>query len=57
MPSSNPTETNGSAGQPGSPRPPAAGEIDLKALAEKIYKLLQEEARLERERLGCRRTS
>jgi hypothetical protein len=33
-------------------RPPAGGEVDLKALAEKIYKLLKEEARLERERLG-----
>jgi hypothetical protein len=27
-------------------------EIDLQALAEKIYRLLKEEARLERERLG-----
>jgi hypothetical protein len=29
-------------------------EIDLQALAEKIYRLLKEEARLERERLGRR---
>jgi hypothetical protein len=27
-------------------------KIDLKALAEKVYQLLKEEARLERERLG-----
>jgi hypothetical protein len=33
-------------------RQPNEGEIDLKALAQKIYKLLREEARLERERLG-----
>ncbi|MBI1878880.1 MAG: hypothetical protein HYR94_11805 [Chloroflexi bacterium] len=52
MPSSNATEANGPAGQ----TQPAAGEIDLKALAEKIYKLLKEEARLERERLGRLRT-
>ena len=36
---------------------PAAGaspasKVDLKALAEKIYQLLKEEARIERERLG-----
>jgi hypothetical protein len=31
---------------------PAQGEIDLRALAEKLYQLLKEEARLERERLG-----
>ncbi len=29
-------------------------EIDLDVLAEKVYHLLQEEARLERERLGLR---
>lgn len=29
-----------------------AGEVDLKALAEKIYQLLKEEARIERERQG-----
>jgi hypothetical protein len=31
---------------------PAQGEIDLRALAERLYQLLKEEARLERERLG-----
>jgi|GEM_PF-6614871 len=30
--------------------------LDLEALAEQIYRLLKEEARLERERLGGRRT-
>lgn len=29
-----------------------ASEVDLKTLAEKIYQLLKEEARIERERLG-----
>ena len=33
----------------------ANGEIDLQALAEKVYELLKEEARIERERLGRRR--
>lgn len=33
---------------------PAGTEVDLQALAEKIYRLLKEEARLERERLGRR---
>ena len=32
----------------------AQGEIDLAALAEKLYELLREEARIERERLGRR---
>ena len=41
--------------------PAMAGEnpgdrLDLEALAEQIYRLLKEEARLERERLGGRRT-
>ena len=31
---------------------PAQGAIDLRALAERLYQLLKEEARLERERLG-----
>lgn len=31
---------------------PALDQIDLKALAEKIYQLLKKEARIERERLG-----
>lgn len=30
-------------------------ELNLEALAERIYQLLKEEARLERERLGWRR--
>jgi hypothetical protein len=38
-------QTNASAAQNG---------IDLNALAEKIYRLLKKEARLERERLGRR---
>lgn len=38
-------QTNASAPQSG---------IDLNALAEKIYRLLKKEARLERERLGRR---
>ena len=33
----------------------AEGEVDIQALAEKIYRLLKEEARLERQRLGFRR--
>ena len=39
-------------------RPPAEGstapEIDLEALARKIYELLKREVRIERERLGRR---
>ncbi len=31
------------------------GEVDIQALAERIYRLLQEEARLESQRLGIRR--
>lgn len=31
---------------------PAANQIDMEALADRIYRLLIEEARLERERLG-----
>jgi hypothetical protein len=42
----------GSRGQ--ETRQPAGGEIDLHELAKKIYHLLKEEARLERERLGRR---
>jgi len=42
--------------QPAGERPeagePARQKIDLQALAERIYRLLKEEARLERERLG-----
>jgi len=33
----------------------ANAEIDVQALAEKVYELLKEEARVERERLGRRR--
>lgn len=33
-------------------QPAQAPEIDLEALAEKVYALLREELRLERERLG-----
>ena len=33
---------------------PAGQEIDLQALAAKVYELLKQEARLERERLGRR---
>ena len=33
---------------------PKASEIDLQALAERIFHLLKEEARIERERLGWR---
>jgi len=33
----------------------ANSEIDVQALAEKVYELLKEEARVERERLGRRR--
>jgi hypothetical protein len=35
---------------------PVQGEIDLRALAEKLYQLLKDEARLERERLGRNRS-
>ena len=34
----------------------ANGEIDTQALADKVYELLKEEARIERERLGRRRS-
>ncbi len=34
----------------------AEDRVNLEALAERIYRLLKEEARLERERLGGRRT-
>jgi hypothetical protein len=34
---------------------PANDEIDVQALADKVYELLKEEARIERERLGKRR--
>ena len=33
----------------------ANDKIDVRALAEKVYELLKEEARIERERLGRRR--
>ena len=34
--------------------PGALQEIDLNALAERVYRLLKEQARLERERLGIK---
>jgi hypothetical protein len=33
----------------------AGDEVNLKALAERVYKLLKKEARIERQRLGKRR--
>jgi hypothetical protein len=48
---SEPKQGNNNRAEPPSGRPSQA-EIDLKALAEKIYKLLKEEARIERERRG-----
>jgi hypothetical protein len=44
----------GSGGQTGEVGEPVEQEIDLQMLAERVYRLLQEEARLERERLGWR---
>ncbi len=44
-------ETEGSEGE--TPEAlPTEGRIDLQALAERVYRLLKEQARLERERLG-----
>jgi hypothetical protein len=36
------------------PAAPEPAEIDMQALAEQVYRLLREELRLERERLGPR---
>jgi hypothetical protein len=58
MSQSGPAETQGSAGRP---EVTEAGDessersVDLQALAERLYRLLKEEARLERERMGRRR--
>jgi hypothetical protein len=60
MASSSTTEEEEPAGEPGPGGPtgevgePVEREIDLQMLAERVYRLLQEEARLERERLGWR---
>ncbi len=43
---------NGSQDQASGEKKPVKSEIDLHALAERILKLMKEEARLERERLG-----
>ena len=52
------TNNNNQNNQRSEARPPAEGstapEIDLEALARKIYELLKKEARLEDERLGRR---
>jgi hypothetical protein len=49
------TATTGGSQSSGQPAPDAAPEtIDLEALADKVMRLLREEARLERERLGRR---
>jgi hypothetical protein len=56
---SSPESTTGSGETtgPGQEEQSAAGtRIDLHALAARIYQLLKEEARLERERLGRRQT-
>jgi hypothetical protein len=45
-------ETEESAGTKPEAGEPARQKIDLQALAERVYRLLLEEARLERERLG-----
>jgi hypothetical protein len=45
-------ETEQSAGARPEADESAGQKIDLQALAERIYRLLKEEARLERERLG-----
>jgi len=52
---SNPTEAQGAAAQPEVAKAEdksSKPEIDVQALAERIYRLFREEARLERERLG-----
>jgi hypothetical protein len=46
------SETEEPAGAKPAAGEPAGQKIDLQALAERIYRLLKEEARLERERLG-----
>ena len=57
MPISDQTNANGTAGPTSHAKASASQEIDLKALAKKIYELLKKEARVERERLGpTRRT-
>jgi hypothetical protein len=46
----------GSAGKPSAPQEkPEDQQIDLQALADKVYKLLQRELAVERERLGWKR--
>ncbi len=45
-------ETERPAGTASDSGEPAEQKVDLQALAERIYRLLKEEARLERERLG-----
>jgi len=53
------TGVNGPEGLPEAEAVPgenAEDRANLEALAERIYRLLKEEARLERERLGGRRT-
>lgn len=52
MPSPSTTGANEPSERARETRESTGQEIDLKALAERIYKLLKEEARLERERLG-----
>ena len=49
------SELEGSSEAEGVPGERAEDRVDLQALAERIYRLLKEEARLERERLGGRR--
>jgi hypothetical protein len=48
-----PTSDEARLDKPALNQPPTS-EIDLQALAEKIYRLLINEARIERERLGWR---
>jgi hypothetical protein len=46
----------GGTGKPGAPQEkPEDQQIDLQALADKVYKLLQRELAVERERLGWKR--
>ena len=49
---SGPSETTGASAS----GEPAKRPIDLQALAERLYRLLIQEARVERERLGRRRS-
>jgi hypothetical protein len=53
---SSPTGTAESAEPAQGSHEQAEAELDLRVLAEKVYRLLKEEARLERERLGQRHT-